>query len=133
MEGGWDRPLNHARMLGERDGKDEPLAEGNNGNNDESGKHGNIPNNNKEYAVGIDGVNEPLDKGNNECDTLSAAPARASLRVSGRACPHAESIILSAGGTESMVLSAHAESIILSALPAESMILSQRHPHARAP
>jgi hypothetical protein len=37
---------------------------------------------------------------------------------------HAESIILLAGGAESMMLSACAESMILSALPAESMILS---------
>ncbi len=36
----------------------------------------------------------------------------------------AESIILSAGGAKSMMLSARAESIILSALPAESMMLS---------
>jgi hypothetical protein len=28
MEGGWDRPRNRARTLGERDGNDEPLAEG---------------------------------------------------------------------------------------------------------
>jgi hypothetical protein len=38
--------------------------------------------------------------------------------------PYVESIILSAGGAESMILSERAESIILSALPAESMILS---------
>jgi hypothetical protein len=36
----------------------------------------------------------------------------------------AESIILSAGGAKSMMLSARAESIILSVLPAESMMLS---------
>ncbi len=36
----------------------------------------------------------------------------------------AESSVLSAGGTESMMLSAHAESIILSGPPAESMMLS---------
>jgi hypothetical protein len=28
MEGGWDRPRDRARTLGERDGNDEPLAEG---------------------------------------------------------------------------------------------------------
>ncbi len=48
------------------------------------------------------------------------------LRVSARAFPHAESIILSAGGAESIILSACAESIILSAGGAESMILSVR-------
>ncbi len=37
---------------------------------------------------------------------------------------HAESIILSAGGAESMILSMCAESIILSVSPAESVMLS---------
>ncbi len=36
----------------------------------------------------------------------------------------AESIILSVGGTESMMLSACSESMIVSAMPAESVILS---------
>jgi hypothetical protein len=77
-EGGWDRPPEGARMLGECDGKDEPLAEGNdNDDNNEYGKDGNILNNNHEYAVGVDGVDEPLDEGNDECDTLCAAPPRA--------------------------------------------------------
>ncbi len=53
-------------------------------------------------------------------------PREHALRVSSQACPHAENIILSAGGTESMILSARAESIILSVPPAESMILSKR-------
>ncbi len=65
---------------------------------------------------------------------LSAPPTcKHALRVSTQACPHAESIILSAGGTESMILSARAESTILSVPPAESMILSQRHPCASVP
>ncbi len=29
-EGGWDRTRNHARMLGEHDGNDKPLPEGDN-------------------------------------------------------------------------------------------------------
>jgi hypothetical protein len=79
-EGGWDRPHNPARTFGERDGNDEPLAEGNDDNDDEYGEDGNIPDdNNNDYAVGVDGVDEPLDKGNKECDTLSAAPAQAGL------------------------------------------------------
>jgi hypothetical protein len=41
-----------------------------------------------------------------------------------RVCPHAESIILSAPPTKSMMLSVHTESIILSAPPAKRMILS---------
>jgi hypothetical protein len=36
-----------------------------------------IPDDDDEYTVGVDGVEEPLDEGNDECDTLSAAPARA--------------------------------------------------------
>jgi hypothetical protein len=65
---------------------------------------------------------------------LSALPLhKRALRVSGQVCPHAESIILTAGGTESMILSACVESIILSAPPAESMILSQRHPRVSVP
>ncbi len=50
-----------------------------------------------------------------------------------QACPHAESIILSALPAESMMLSVHAESIILSALPAESMILSAQPAESMIP
>ena len=74
---------------------------------------------------------------------LSVLPPREpALRVSGQACPHAESIILSAGGAETMMLSArgHAhvltlrallraggtDSIILSVGGVESMMLSAR-------
>ncbi len=56
---------------------DEPLAEGNDNNNDKYGKDGNIPDNDNEYAVCVDGVDEPLDEGNSECDTLSIAPTQA--------------------------------------------------------
>ncbi len=34
-EGGWDRPCDRARTLGERDGNDEPLAEGDEDDDDE--------------------------------------------------------------------------------------------------
>ncbi len=71
--GGWDRPHNCARTFGERDGNNKPLAESNDDDNDEYGKDGNIPDNVNKYAIGIDDVDNPLDKGNNECDTLSAA------------------------------------------------------------
>jgi hypothetical protein len=64
-------------MLGERDSNDKPLAEGDDDNDDEYGKDGDIPNNNDEYTVGFDGVDKPLDEGDNECGILSAAPARA--------------------------------------------------------
>ncbi len=75
-EGGWDRPRNHARMLGERDGNDKPLAEGNNDDN-KYGKDSNIPGDDDEYAIGVDGVDKTLDKGDDECDTLSTVPTRA--------------------------------------------------------
>ena len=72
MEGAWDRPRNHVRMLGEHDGNNEPLAEGNNDNNDKYGKDGNIPDDDDKYAIGIEGVGEPLDKGNNQrCPCMS--------------------------------------------------------------
>jgi hypothetical protein len=77
MEGGWDRPCDRARTLGERDGNDEPLAEGKDDDNDKYGKDGNIPDNDDEYTICVDGVDEPLDKGDHKCGTLSAAPARA--------------------------------------------------------
>jgi hypothetical protein len=39
------------RMLGERDGNNKPLAEGNDNNDDEYGEDSDIPNNNDEYAL----------------------------------------------------------------------------------
>ncbi len=77
MKRGWDRPRNRARTLGECDGNNEPLAEGDNNDNDEYSKDGDIPDDDDKYAVCIDGVDKPLDEGNNKCGTLSAAPARA--------------------------------------------------------
>ncbi len=46
MEGGWDRPHDRARTLGERDGNDE----GDKDDNDEYGKDGDIPDDDNEYA-----------------------------------------------------------------------------------
>ncbi len=54
-EGGWDRPRDRARTLGERDGNDKPLAEGDE-DDDEYGEDGDIPDDDDEYAVGVDGV-----------------------------------------------------------------------------
>ncbi len=76
-EGGLDRPRDRARTSRERDGNDEPLAEGDDDDNDEYDEDGDITDDDDEYVVGIDGVDEPLDKGNDEYDTLSAAPAPA--------------------------------------------------------
>jgi hypothetical protein len=51
-EGGWDMPRDRARTLGERDGNNNPLGEGNNDdNNDEYSKDGDIPDDNDEYAL----------------------------------------------------------------------------------
>ncbi len=77
-EGGWDRPCDRARTLGEHDGSDKPLAKGNDNDNDvEYGNDIDIPNNDDKYPVGVGGVNEPRDEGNDDCGTLSTAPARA--------------------------------------------------------
>ena len=53
-EGGWDRPHDHARTLGERDGNDE----GDEDDNNEYGENGNIPDDDDNYAVGADGVGD---------------------------------------------------------------------------
>ncbi len=132
-EGGWDRPRNHARTLREHDGNNELLAEGNDEDNDKYNEDGDIPNVNDEYAVGLTVSTSPSTRATTSMKPSALPPHERALRVSGQACLHAESIIFSAGGAESMILSAHAESIILSALPAESMILSQRRPRASMP
>ncbi len=82
-KGGWDRLRNRARMLGERDGNNKPLAEGDDDNDDnddvnnEYNKDGYIVNNDNEYAIGVEGVDDPLDEGDDKYDTLSAAPTQA--------------------------------------------------------
>ncbi len=43
MEGGWDSPSDRARTLRERDVKNEPLAEGNDDEDNEYDKDGDIP------------------------------------------------------------------------------------------
>ena len=42
MEGGWDRPRDRARTLRERDGNDEPLAEGDDDDGDEYDEDGDM-------------------------------------------------------------------------------------------
>ncbi len=103
-EGGWDRPHNHARTLREHDGSSKPLAEGDDNDDNEYKEDGNIPNNNDEYAIGLTVSMSPSTRATTSVK-LSALPLRKrALRVSSRACPHAESIILSAGSAESMIL-----------------------------
>ncbi len=74
MEGGWDRPRNHARLLGERDGNDEPLAEGDKDDNNKYSKDGNIPNDDDKYAVGGNGVGKTLDEGNDQNCPRTSVP-----------------------------------------------------------
>ncbi len=65
-EGGWDRPRDRARMLRECDGKDKPLVEGNNNDND-------VYNKDTTSTPLADGVEEPLNEGDDKYETLSAA------------------------------------------------------------
>ncbi len=83
MEGGWDGLRDHARMLGERDGNDEPLAEGNNDNDNEYGKDGDIPNDDDKYVVGIDDVNKRLRRATLSVILSALPPHKRALRVSG--------------------------------------------------
>ncbi len=72
MEGGWDRLCDCGRTLGERDGNNEPLAEDDEDNDNKYGKDGDIPNDDDEYTIGVDGVGKPLEEA-----MTSFAPARA--------------------------------------------------------
>ncbi len=74
MEGGWYRPRDRARLLGEHDGNAAPLAEGNKDNNVEYGKDGNIPDEDNKYTVCIDGVGEPLDEGEDQRCLRTSVP-----------------------------------------------------------
>ncbi len=49
--GGWDRPRDRARTLGERDGNGESLAEGDVDEDNKYGEDGNIPDNDDEYVL----------------------------------------------------------------------------------
>ncbi len=81
-EGGWDRPHDRARSLGERDGNDKPLAEGDEDDNDNYGKDGDIPNDNDKYTIGVDGVGETLDEGDDQrCPRMSVPCESAAKRA----------------------------------------------------
>ncbi len=79
-EGGWDRPRDRARTLGERDGNNEPLAEGDKDNNVEYGEEGDIPDDDDEYAVGVDGVGEPLGEGNDQRCPRTSMPCESAAK-----------------------------------------------------
>ncbi len=72
MEGGWDRPRNRAMRLGECDGNDE----GDNDDAKEYSKDGDIPNDDNKYAIGIDGVGEPLDEGDDQRCPCTSVPCK---------------------------------------------------------
>ncbi len=74
MEGGWDRPRNCARTLGEHDGNDKPLTEGDKDDDDEYDENGDIPDDDNKYAVGVNGVGKPLDEGDNQCCPCTSVP-----------------------------------------------------------
>ncbi len=75
-EGGWDRRQDRIRTLGERDGNDKPLAEGNEYDKDKYSKDGDIPDNNNEYVVGVDGVGEPLEEGDDQRCPRTSVPCK---------------------------------------------------------
>ncbi len=76
MEGGWDRPRDRARTLAERDGNDE----GEKDNDDKYSKDGDIPDDEDEYAVGIDGVGKPLDEGNDQRCPCTSMPCKSAAK-----------------------------------------------------
>ncbi len=61
-------------MLGERDGNDEPLAEGNEDNTNEDGNDGDIPDENNKYAIGVNSVGKPLEEGNDQRCPRTSVP-----------------------------------------------------------
>ncbi len=79
-EGGWDRPRDRARTLGEHDGIDKPLAEGDDDNNDKYGKDGDIPDDDDEYAIGIDCFGEPLEEGDDQCCPRTSVPCESAAK-----------------------------------------------------
>jgi hypothetical protein len=76
------------RTLGEHDGNNEPLAEGNNNDDEEYGKDGDIPNDKDEYAVGVNSVRKPLEEGDDQRCPRTSVPCESgaehalTLRVS---------------------------------------------------
>ncbi len=63
-------------MLGERDGNDKALAEGDENNDNKYGEDGDIPADDNEYTVGVDGVGEPLEEGNNQRCPRTSVPCK---------------------------------------------------------
>ncbi len=76
MEGGWDRPRDRARTLGERDGNNKPLTENDEEDDNEYGKDGDIPSDDDEYTICVDGVRKPLEEGNNQHCPRTSVPCK---------------------------------------------------------
>jgi hypothetical protein len=76
MEGGWDRPRDCARTLGEHDGNNKTLAEGNKDDDDEYSKDGDIPNDDNKYAVSVNSVDKTLDKGDDQRCPRTSVPCK---------------------------------------------------------
>ncbi len=82
-EGGWDRPHDRARTLRERDGNNEPLAEGNEDDDDKYDEDGNIFNNDNEYAVGLAVSMSPSTRATTSMKLSALPPREHALRVNG--------------------------------------------------
>ncbi len=76
MEGGWDRLRDCARILGEHDGNNKPLAEGDEDDVNEYGKDSDIPNNKDEYTIGVVSVGKPIEEGDNERCPRTSVPCK---------------------------------------------------------
>ncbi len=79
-EGGWDRPCDRARTLGEHDGNNKPLAEGDEDDDGKYGEEGDIPNDDDEYAVGVNGVDETLDEGDDQRCPRTSVPCKSAAK-----------------------------------------------------
>ncbi len=79
-EGGWDSPHDCERTLGEHDANEESLAEGDRDDGNEDGKDSDIPNNDDEYAFGVDGVSKTLDKGNDQRCPRTSVPCKSAAK-----------------------------------------------------
>ncbi len=80
MEGGWDRLRDRVRTFGERDGNNEPLAEGDEDDDDKYGEDGDISDDEDKYAVGVDGVGETLDEGDDQRCPRTSVPCESAAK-----------------------------------------------------
>ena len=88
-EGGWGRPCNHSRTIGEQDGNNKPLVEddGNDDKDDEYDEDGDIPNDDDEYAVGLTVSMSPSTRTTTNMLLASTVSARPLTNVTTSAAP----------------------------------------------